>query len=203
MIKLKEGQKVIAENGDIYIIEKDDVLTESHNMRSLVKEMENITLRLYKNDAFDKSPEWKVRKLKNTLVIDIEPNDYHGNDIDRKELQLFVDVVVETTGFGGYQNGYGGWMLTSDYKDRDLNEGDYNNMMTTDEGKELTYDEFISMCKPLINQMLLRDDLPENIDVEKEVIDFCKVNYARYFKLPEFDLIKEYVYNQNLSKNWE
>lgn len=204
MIPLKEGQKIIAENGDVYIVEKDDYLKslkEEYNIKSLDKEMERITLKLFKD--ISKAPEWRIKKTRSGLEIYVEPNTFNGDDVDKNDLQNFIDTIVDITGFGGFQAGYGGWLLMPNYQFRNLNEGDYNNMMTTNDGNELTYDQFISMCKPLINQIMSRDDLPENIDVEKEVIDFCKVNYARYFELPEFDLVKEYIYNQNLSKNWE
>lgn len=100
-------------------------INESYNIKSLAKEMEKITLKIYKN--YEDNPEWKVKKVSGGLEIDIEPTTHDGVEIDYDELQEFVDTVIETTGFGGYQNGYGGWKLSSNYKSDD--DGlDYGNL---------------------------------------------------------------------------
>lgn len=39
MIKLKEGQKILDENGNIYLTEKDDILKESADSLSWSKEL--------------------------------------------------------------------------------------------------------------------------------------------------------------------
>lgn len=126
-IKLKEGQEVIDKDGNIYLIEKGDMvktttLNEGYNVKSLAKEMEKISLKLFRD--FDESPEWKVKKVSGGLEIQIEPNTNTGEDVDYDDYQDFVDTVVETTGFGGYKTGYGGWILSDRYKS---DEYDFNN----------------------------------------------------------------------------
>jgi hypothetical protein len=81
-----------------------------------------------------------------------------------------------------------------------LEESDkFDDMIMDIEGNQITQEEFEAKCSGIISQ-LEKENLINNgdvIQIKKDVIDYCKVCFNRYYNLPDISLVKNYLLGRN------
>jgi hypothetical protein len=73
------------------------------------------------------------------------------------------------------------------------------NFLIKPEGGIIQNDEFEKMCQPLIDELRKNNEISADngIQIQKDIVDLCKGEWARYSKLPTIDKAREYLKTRN------